>query len=974
MRGGLFGNAQPQPQAGGSNAFNFFGTTTTSNNTNKAALKSSPPDRPELAGVGSGSFRVPSSPPQPAHADMEHHRFGATAEDALHRDIEDGDMTGQTRSRGYTAFSQSAMSRNSVSGEPFAPTLVDINAKQTKYNLLDLAKSFSGISPRLQESDDIILGTERIMEKLHQSVVSGDRTKRVDVLSDVAHELMDLWETSNSQNMVAASRLAELLLSIHHPSRVAERDRSTALSLFRPRSENKYYTPIPRVLLDWLCKHHDTVSEVGLVLEEQNGYSASPHFWDAILASAIRGNFHDIIKLLSNANFTVAASAEEDGVEAYSGDQLYNTNVVVNEAIALIEECPAVASEDWDVKGADWKIWRERVLVALQDLTERAEGASHNRQSLAQSFSASHFGISQSQSTFRLSEASRRAESRIPWTIYENLSILYKQFLGNDEDVVAVAGDWIEAVVGLTVWWNGEEESIPQGSLAASRRSIGRSQRVRMVDVTPVKAYCQRLSASLAATFAEEGLEFNNTDRTELALACIFDDNVEGILHILRSWSPLVASAVAEVASTGEWFRHADGILDQFDQGDLMVLSYNEDRQTKSLTKDDLLIGYADLLADKDVLRSQDGKTVREGWELAVEALDRLDDEDMANARIEEILSSLELDSGGRVDKITQVCASMGLAQHAQRIALTYADNLRTKSQNYGDTLLYYARAHEPKKIQEVLQVLVSHCLVQSAAYPPLASLDASLKSLITSPKQTLTKLALVDSEGAQLLSNYLSGYATIRKYYDLRDEELLAGPGQKPAHRPMMRKRVAANALMVIISSAASSIRGGLYDPEVETVVQVDVLLPLLGEALVFLNQNKRTLTLQHLYALLAAVEDFDTAPSMIRSQCESVLSTTLAAAHENQTSPSRSQHKSTTSSQFSLIGSQDFGSFDTAGGRSTESSAFLVGDGKGKGEEVKRAWDWRKGFPKEATGSDVVRVLRMGIAREMARAVVEN
>ena len=95
-----------------------------------------------------------------------------------------------------------------------------------------------------------------------------------------------------------------------------------------------------------------------------------------------------------------------------------------------------------------------------------------------------------------------------------------------------------------------------------------------------------------------------------------------------------------------------------------------------------------------------------------------------------------------------------------------------------------------------------------------------------------------MDSEAADLLSNYLSGYATIRKFYDLRDEEVLLKDGEKPAHLPMARKRTAANALAVIISSAASSIRGGLYDPDVETVVQVDVLLPLLGEALVFVNR----------------------------------------------------------------------------------------------------------------------------------------
>jgi hypothetical protein len=270
--------------------------------------------------------------------------------------------------------------------------------------------------------------------------------------------------------------------------------------------------------------------------------------------------------------------------------------------------------------------------------------------------------------------------------------------------------------------------------------------------------------------------------------------------------------------------------------------------------------------------------------------------------------------------------------------------------------------------------VLVAHCLVKSVAYPPLDQLDPSLKNLITSPKQALTKLASLDSEGAQLLSTHLSGYATIRKFYDLRDEGILSKEGEKPAHRPMARKRAASNALMIIIQSASSSIRGGLYDPEVETVVQVDVLLPLLGEALLFVNQPKRTLTLKHLYSLLAAVEDLDTAPGMIRAQCEEVLSTTFAAAHAGE--PSQRSSDSTSNSQFSLIGSTTSG-WSTEG-QSVESSAVLVKTKDGKVDiddrNTKRAWDWRKGFGKGATGKDVIRLLRLGISREIARAFAEG
>jgi hypothetical protein len=209
-----------------------------------------------------------------------------------------------------------------------------------------------------------------------------------------------------------------------------------------------------------------------------------------------------------------------------------------------------------------------------------------------------------------------------------------------------------------------------------------------------------------------------------------------------------------------------------------------------------------------------------------------------------------------------------------------------------------------------------------------------------------------------------------------------------------MARKRAAANALIVIISSAASSIQGGLYDPEIETVVQVDVLLPLLGEALVFINRKfirfkcrragtnplpepKRTLTLRHLYDLLAAIEDFETASSLIHGQCEEVLSTTLSAAHDTSSSPPNPHHllqKSTSglttaSSQYSMIGSTEFGSVE---GQSIESSAVLIRGGHV--DESRRGWDWRKGFPRGAKGEDIVRVLRLGIAKEIARAFAEG
>ena len=78
------------------------------------------------------------------------------------------------------------------------------------------------------------------------------------------------------------------------------------------------------------------------------------------------------------------------------------------------------------------------------------------------------------------------------------------------------------------------------------------------------------------------------------------------------------------------------------------------------------------------------------------------------------------------------------------------------------------------------------------------------------------------------------------------------------------------------------------------------------------------------------------------------------------------------TTSSQFSLVGSSMLGSGSGGEGQSTESSAVLIRGGNAG--DAKRAWDWRKGFVKDARGLDVLRVLRLGIAEEIGRAWVEG
>jgi hypothetical protein len=351
---------------------------------------------------------------------------------------------------------------------------------------------------------------------------------------------------------------------------------------------------------------------------------------------------------------------------------LENTNAVISDAINLISECPAVASDDWDVKGHDWSIFRKQVLRTISDLREFAEGDSPNRAS--QDSRSDLFGQSTSQNN--LAMQSRKAESNVPWSIYENLLVLYNQLLGSPDEILGIAVDWTEAVLGLAIWWDGDEEDDSRGTLAASRRSMARSHRTRSVDLTPAMAYRQKLCSALATVIEmnDESLGLNVSSPMEVGLACIFDGNLDGLGYILQNWSMVMASAIVEIASADNWLKPpSNDDVAGFDKSDLMVLSYGRQGE-EHLDKDRMLGQYAQRLSTKHYVQSADGKSTREGWELAIQVVGRLDDENMANEFINNVLNDLELSSTERVDKILDLCTSLGFVDQSNSIAtVSYA-------------------------------------------------------------------------------------------------------------------------------------------------------------------------------------------------------------------------------------------------------------------------------------------------------------
>lgn len=124
--------------------------------------------------------------------------------------------------------------------------------------------------------------------------------------------------------------------------------------------------------------------------------------------------------------------------------------------------------------------------------------------------------------------------------------------------------------------------------------------------------------------------------------------------------------------------------------------------------------------------------------------------------------------------------------------------------------------------------------------------------------------------------------------------------------------------------------------------------------------------LTTPQVFDLLTAIESLQTVPLSIYAQCEECFLSTIHNAHGSLPPSPRAMLKKSVSSMtssggFSLIGSEMLDEHPKT--RSMGNSGVLVTG------EIKRGWDWRKGLEKDARGADVLAMLRLGLAREVAR-----
>ncbi|KAL7937030.1 aconitate hydratase [Trichoderma chlorosporum] len=803
---------------------------------------------------------------------------------------------------------------------------------------------------RLTEKPDLILKTENLVCQLYNDGVGAhDDPERLESsLADITYKLIRVWTDyveelpppegedlatigpgEDADPFEKATYVAHLILRMHH-------------TRFDTKLEDDKASPLPEILFDWMQSSHNLYPDQ---IREISRYKPSPAchslYWQTLRNALLRGDVNGAKQLLKNAGWEHVRRGPMGG-QTYIGKALENVRRFADATCEMLDQCPGTRN-DWEILNSSWTLFRVQARGSLDRLTLFAEGKDT---SLLDSLN--------DEVDTSMSAMAKKASSQIPWDIYENLQTVYDIVLGQTEAILETAQDWCEATIGLFGWWDEgiqRPKSLLQSQFGISGMSPG--------SFTDPEDYFDRL-VTVFNLVIQSGLSPNSMNPVEVALASAFEGNTNAVIGCLRTWSLPVACSVAEIASLGGWLPPPESVkplpADTLDMDDLMLLGVSQPSSDDvEGIKDTSIVIYARELAGIEHLSPQ-----LDGWEMAIQVLGRMDvpekSEETVGELLRDLLATLDETSSTTVDKMWRILSDLGMMNYAEETAETFAEILSKESHRYGEAIWYFALSHRTDRVREVLNLLMSYSLVQSTVYPAEKDLDEDLKSMLRNRSEALEERAKLDLEAAQLLGRMLSGYATLRKFYEIRDE--IAKAEETSPSRALFLRKQAAFALVAVISSSGDNIRGGLYDETRDAVVSEDFLLALLGEATVFINQSPSVISLEQLDILLKAIEDIQAVGSRVYSTCEEFFNLVLASGQGLKGSTPADLMKSTGSlggSTYMMSGSSLLASH--------MQKSIMGGSGK-----VNRGWDWRKGWLVNTKGEDVIRKLRLGLAKDLA------
>jgi hypothetical protein len=641
-------------------------------------------------------------------------RYSEDEDDRMTQDApyeyDGGSMTGyMSGAKGYgqsttsnLLFSTMSSPRRSVrNGSPGSIGRSPVGkAENTTYGRI-ARDSFANLEGHsIEESGDLILRTEQLVMRLYDEglVANDDDQKLEEALSTIPTEIVALWAEYDGMTSTTATEeyisgigpnpkasdfskanfIASLLLQLHHPY-VAPT--STSKDLFFARSLRSSVmptssfkeTPVPQILLEWMSDYHypypDQMVEV---LAYKPSPSSHPNFWDVIYSELLRGKVIGVANALRDAGWKHAKLQEEDepdssGLDGYRGAALTTVEKVVNEAVQLLDQCPA-ARGDWNVQNSDWTLFRLRASQAAENLKRFAEGRDKDSQQLS-SFDG---GISTRSALGQsYTGTARVAQSRVPWGLYQNLLAIYGLLEGSEAEIVACAEDWCEAAIGLLVWW---DEGRDDRRIALGQSHAGLAE---FSDKMGSKFYIEKLARCFRKATEGTDIQVNTLVPTEVALACAFQGDIEAVILCLRSLSGPISSAVVEIASLGSWLPTSESqnliSMGGLDQDDMAVLGLASPSDKADGLKDSTLISYASALAEHGKLETEAArgrsKASREGWEVAIEILGRLDSSTRSEEEVTNVLQGLPQNDGATVNKLIRLLNDLGMANLAENVS-----------------------------------------------------------------------------------------------------------------------------------------------------------------------------------------------------------------------------------------------------------------------------------------------------------------
>jgi hypothetical protein len=584
---------------------------------------------------------------------------------------------GQSRRSDLLMSTPGALRRSREGGMDMNESMSESQTRQQGSRFQDIAKTMYNQmeTPPVDESDDLVLNTELIITRLYAEGIGAtdDDDMLQEALNVIPAELIKLWDDYyknttpyNTEEYLAtigpgpkasdfakANFIAGLAFRIHHPHKIAR-----TLGSFDHK-----VTPLPQILLGWIDENHRPYASQAEEIQSHRPSPANhPLFWDNIFNSLLRGKVVAVVNILKDAGWRHARNETDDlrsqSQYGFSGIALSNIERVVHAAVEVLSQCPAVHG-DWNIRSSDWQLFRLKIAQSLEALKTFAEGNSKDR-------GADDFGTSiMSQSAY--GRTARKAESQVPWHIYQNLVTLYSLMMGEKSAIVENSQDWLEATVGLLVWWDESKDD--------RRLALGKSQAFRVNRESDEESYLRKLRKSFnTATSASDDFQVNTADEIEVALASLFEGDNESVIGLLRGWSGPVSAATAEIASLGGWLPHAEEksliAMDNLDQDDLDLLGLNSSPAKSDSVKDVTLVAYAGALSQRGQLRSSSRpQIIREGWELAIAVLGRLDSTTRSEDMVGDFLGNFALESSNTVDKLWRLLNDLGMSRHAEDTA-----------------------------------------------------------------------------------------------------------------------------------------------------------------------------------------------------------------------------------------------------------------------------------------------------------------